>query len=82
MTGQGVEFEQKFNYRRPMYIIMHYIWESEKHQKVMNKLAIEAEEHIEALDAPLFLRFVNLLMNDATFLLDEALMVSELKNQV
>ena len=36
-------------------------------------LAEEAEANIEAEEAPLFLRFVNLLMNDAIFLLDEAL---------
>ena len=34
-------------------------------------MALEAEAHIE--DAPIFLRFVNLLINDAIFLLDEAL---------
>lgn len=26
MTGQSVQFEQKFNYRRPMYVIMDYVW--------------------------------------------------------
>ncbi len=35
-----------------------------------------AEVHIEDTDAPLFLRFINLLINDAIFLLDEALQVS------
>lgn len=37
------------------------------------KLAIEAENDIEAVDAPIFLRFINLLINDAIFLLDESL---------
>lgn len=32
MTGQGVEFEQKFNYRRPMYAILEYIWDIEVHR--------------------------------------------------
>ena len=32
MTGQGVEFEQKFNYRRPMYTILEYIWDIEVHR--------------------------------------------------
>ena len=32
MTGQGVEFEQKFNYRRPMYAILEYLWEIEIHR--------------------------------------------------
>lgn len=36
-------------------------------------MAAYAEEHMEDENAPLFLRFVNLLMNDAIFLLDEAL---------
>ncbi len=36
-------------------------------------MAEHAEAHIEDEDAPLFLRFVNLLINDAIFLLDEAL---------
>lgn len=26
MTGQSVQFEQKFNYRRPMYAIMEFLW--------------------------------------------------------
>lgn len=33
MTGQGVQFEQKFNYRRPMYQVLHYIWEKDLHKK-------------------------------------------------
>ncbi|XP_076443993.1 ubiquitin conjugation factor E4 A-like [Babylonia areolata] len=73
MTGQAVEFEQKFNYRRPMYLILDYIWEMDIHQKAIQELAEYAEAHIEDPDAPLFLRFINLLVNDATFLLDEAL---------
>lgn len=36
-------------------------------------LAKEAEQNMDAVAPPLFLRFVNLLMNDAVFLLDEAL---------
>lgn len=32
-----------------------------------------AEANMEAVNPPLFLRFLNLLMNDAVFLLDEAL---------
>lgn len=38
-------------------------------------MALYAEEHIDDAEAPLFLRFINLLMNDANFLLDEALSV-------
>ncbi|XP_014600806.1 PREDICTED: ubiquitin conjugation factor E4 A [Polistes canadensis] len=73
MTGQSVQFEQKFNYRRPMYTIMHYLWELPGHRKKFIALAKDAEANMEAVRPPLFLRFINLLMNDAVFLLDEAL---------
>ena len=39
MTGQSVQFEQKFNYRRPMYQVLHYIWEKDLH-----KAAIEVKD--------------------------------------
>lgn len=104
MTGQSVQFEQKFNYRRPMYIVMQYLWKLPEHRNnfvyvkliiihlvylklnIVNykniyifllynysTLAQDAEANMEAVHPPLFLCFINLLMNDAVFLLDEAL---------
>jgi ubiquitin conjugation factor E4 A len=73
LTGQAVAFEQKFNYRRPMYEILEYLWKFDKQRQQVKKLASYAEEHIDDAEAPLFLRFINLLMNDANYLLDEAL---------
>ncbi|XP_049779135.1 ubiquitin conjugation factor E4 A isoform X2 [Schistocerca cancellata] len=73
MTGQSVAFEQKFNYRRPMYVVMDYLWQIEEHKDCFRQLAAEAESNMEAVSPPIFLRFINLLMNDAVFLLDEAL---------
>ncbi|KAK9881497.1 hypothetical protein WA026_016380 [Henosepilachna vigintioctopunctata] len=73
MTGQSVEFEQKFNYRRPMYAIMEYLWNKEDYQHYFQQLAEEAEQKMDTVSAPIFLRFINLLMNDAVFLLDESL---------
>ena len=32
MTGESVAFEQKFNYRRPMYSVLRYIWKIQAHQ--------------------------------------------------
>ena len=32
-TGQGVAFEQKFNYRRPMYAAMKYLWSLPVHRR-------------------------------------------------
>lgn len=73
MTGQNVEFEQKFNYRRPMHNVFDYLWEIPEHADCFKILAEEAEANMEAVHPPLFLRFTNLLINDAIFLLDEAL---------
>ncbi|KAG1682356.1 Ubiquitin conjugation factor E4 A [Nymphon striatum] len=73
VTGESVEFEQKFNYRRPMYIVLKYIWNVELHRDSLKSLAEEAEPKMESVEPPLFLRFINLLINDAIFLLDEAL---------
>lgn len=69
MTGQSVQFEQKFNYRRPMYAIMEYLWTKEEYIQSFRNLASEAEANMEAIEPPLFLRFINLLINDAIFLL-------------
>ena len=75
LTGQAVAFEQKFQYRRPMYVVLKYLWRDVKHphRERMIELASDAEANMDAADAPLFLRFVNLLMNDAHYLLDESL---------
>lgn len=73
MTGQSVAFEQKFQYRRPMYIVLDYLWKFEVHKVKMKELAEIAERNIESPRPPLFLHFINLLINDAIFLLDEAL---------
>jgi len=82
MTGESVAFEQKFNYRRPMYSVLRYIWKIQAHQDKIKILAKDAEEKVLSSDPPLFLRFINLLVNDATFLLDEALLyMSQIKEK-
>ncbi|EDW87862.1 ubiquitin conjugation factor E4 A [Drosophila yakuba] len=73
MTGQSVQFEQKFNYRRPMYAIMEFLWTKPEHVQCFRDLATEAEQNMEAIEPPIFLRFINLLINDAIFLLDDSL---------
>ncbi|PIK56603.1 putative ubiquitin conjugation factor E4 A isoform X2 [Apostichopus japonicus] len=72
-TGDEHQFEQKFNYRRPMYKIIKYLWGLEKHKNCFKILAKEALLSIEDHPAPLFLQFINLLVNDAIFMLDEAM---------
>lgn len=73
MTGQNVAFEEKFGYRRPMYEVMKYLWELPRHRQRFTELATKALSNMESARPPLFLRFVNLLINDAIYLLDEGL---------
>ncbi|KAE8592458.1 hypothetical protein XENTR_v10018761 [Xenopus tropicalis] len=72
-TGDPHQFEQKFNYRRPMYPILKYMWGRDNYRQSIKNLADYASKNLEAVNPPLFLRFLNLLMNDAVFLLDEAI---------
>ncbi|XP_063292738.1 ubiquitin conjugation factor E4 A isoform X2 [Pelobates fuscus] len=81
-TGDPHQFEQKFNYRRPMYPILRYMWGRDTYRQSIKSLADYASENLEAVNPPLFLRFLNLLMNDAVFLLDEAIQyLSKIKIQ-
>ena len=68
-----VDFQEKFGYRRPMYIVLEFLWSIQQHQNKMKELAKFAEENMELITPPLFLQFINFLMNDAIYLLDEAL---------
>ncbi|XP_063959654.1 ubiquitin conjugation factor E4 A-like [Lytechinus pictus] len=72
-TGDPHQFEQKFNYRRPMYKVLKYLWGMPQHRNQIKLVAHEAMSHMEDANAPLFLKFINHLINDSIFLLDEAL---------
>lgn len=63
-TGAASEFYDKFTIRYHISILLKGLWESPRH-----KTALLAE----ASDGRQFVRFVNMLMNDTTFLLDESL---------
>ncbi|XP_029770957.1 ubiquitin conjugation factor E4 A isoform X2 [Suricata suricatta] len=81
-TGDPHQFEQKFNYRRPMYPILRYMWGTDPYRDSIKDLADYASKNLEAMNPPLFLRFLNLLTNDAIFLLDEAIQyLSKIKIQ-
>ena len=63
-TGASSEFYDKFAIRYHLSIILKCMWTMPAHQTRM----IE-----EAKKGKLFVKFVNMLMNDTTFLLDESL---------
>ena len=47
-TGQAVQFEQKFSYRRPMYDVIKYIWTLEEFRDRFSQMAVKAEREIES----------------------------------
>merc|ERR1719150_2658783 len=63
-TGSSNEFYDKFTIRYHISIIMKSMWESATH-----KMAIISESH----NGKNFIKFINMMMNDTTFLLDESL---------
>ncbi len=88
MTGQSVQFEQKFNYRRPMYELLEFLWDMPvtyvsnessdfdpmllgQHRNTLSGLADLAVKNVNSPEQPLFLKFLNFLINDANFLLLE-----------
>ncbi|KAG9238385.1 ubiquitin elongating factor core-domain-containing protein [Amylocarpus encephaloides] len=64
-TGAHTQFYDKFNIRYEIFQVIKTIWSNDIYKQ---KLALESKTNTE-----FFLRFVNLLLNDATYVLDEAL---------
>lgn len=69
----AVSFEEKFHYRRPMYACLRFWYGKPEYDMQFRHLEDAAIEHIDDARPPLLLQFLSLLVNDATFLLDEAI---------
>lgn len=63
-TGASTEFYDKFSIRYNISVILKSMWESNVH-----KIAIINESK----SGKQFVKFINMLMNDTTFLLDESM---------
>nr|CDS27718.1 ubiquitin conjugation factor e4 a [Hymenolepis microstoma] len=68
-----VSFEEKFHYRRPMYACLRFWYGKPEYDNQFKQLEVAAIEHIDNARPPLLLQFLSLLINDSTFLLDEAI---------
>ncbi|KAL3113487.1 hypothetical protein niasHT_013597 [Heterodera trifolii] len=64
-TGSHTEFFDKFNIRRNIQVIFKCMWSDLSHRDRMVQYAGEF--------SPSFVRFINMVLNDTTFLLDESL---------
>ncbi|KAI0755049.1 ubiquitin elongating factor core-domain-containing protein [Daedaleopsis nitida] len=64
-TGASSQFYDKFNSRRNIAHIFKVIWNNAAHREALTREAAHNSEK--------FVRFVNLMINDVTYLLDESL---------
>ncbi len=69
----AVSFEEKFHYRRPMYACLRFWYGKPLYDAQFRELEELAMKHIDDARPPLLLQFLSLLINDSTFLLDEAI---------
>jgi ubiquitin conjugation factor E4 B len=63
-TGTHTQFFDKFNIRYEIFQIIKCIWDNPAYRSQLSK---QAKENLD-----FFVRFVNLLLNDVTFVLDES----------
>ncbi|KAI0789740.1 ubiquitin elongating factor core-domain-containing protein [Abortiporus biennis] len=66
-TGASSQFYDKFNARRNIAVVFRTIWNNQAHRDALKN---EARDNIER-----FVRFVNLMINDVTYLMDESLSI-------
>ncbi|KAH9922853.1 ubiquitin elongating factor core-domain-containing protein [Epithele typhae] len=73
-TGASSQFYDKFNSRRNIAYIFKVIWNNSPHRDALKD---QAAHHSDR-----FVRFVNLMINDVTYLLDESLTQLSKINQI
>ncbi|XP_077211467.1 putative ubiquitin conjugation factor E4 [Tasmannia lanceolata] len=72
-TGSHTQFYDKFNIRHNIAELLEYLWQVPSHRNVWRQIAREEEKGV-------YLNFLNFLINDSIYLLDESLnKIHELK---
>jgi ubiquitin conjugation factor E4 B len=79
-TGAATEFYDKFNIRRSIQVIFKILWRDSLYRSLMIETAKFVfifcgfnSTHLFRSNSPTFIRFINMIINDTTFLLDESL---------
>jgi len=65
-TGSHTQFYDKFNIRHNIAELLEYLWQVPSHQNAWRRIAKEEEKGV-------YLNFLNFLINDSIYLLDESL---------
>jgi len=77
VAEESMVFEQKFMYRYPINSILFHLFKLEEYREVVIEIADRTHKNMADQKPHLFLKFVNALVNDGTWLLDEALAAME-----
>ena len=73
--GNESDISFRFDYRLPIYDVFKYLWPLPEYK---NSIKILCEESDAGVQPPVFLRFLNFLVNDSTLLLDVAFEVNNI----
>lgn len=65
-TGSHTQFYDKFNIRHNIAELLEYLWQVPSHRNIWRQIAKEEEKGV-------YLNFLNFLINDSIYLLDESL---------
>ncbi|KAI3417196.1 uncharacterized protein J3R85_014674 [Psidium guajava] len=65
-TGSHTQFYDKFNIRHYIAELLEYLWQVPSHRNIWRQIAKEEEKGV-------YLNFLNFLINDSIYLLDESL---------
>ncbi|GFP91775.1 probable ubiquitin conjugation factor e4 [Phtheirospermum japonicum] len=65
-TGSHTQFYDKFNIRHNIAELLEYLWQVPSHRNVWRRIAKDEEKGV-------YLNFLNFLINDSIYLLDESL---------
>ena len=66
--------DTKFNYRYTINYVLMYLLTIREYREIMIDIAAEAHNNMSNMKSPIFLKFVNGMLNDGTSLLEESLL--------
>ena len=73
VAGESLQFDEKFNYRYPLNAVLFYLLKIDDFREEMMVISESTHQAMTESQQPIFLKFINILVNDGIRLLDESL---------
>jgi ubiquitin-protein ligase len=73
VTGEALHFDEKFSYRYPLNAVLFHLLRMDEFRTEMLAIARSTHRAMAADQQPIYLKFVNILVNDGIRLLDDSL---------